>query len=323
MSFMRAFSRPTGAAAPSPAIIASVRPRRERLAKILGVVDERLPVRELEYVGGTEQPSLVAETPTYTVRAVRWPVLPGVNGEGLLLEPRGKPVANVVAIPEADWTPEMLVGLKEGVPPRAQFARHLAANGCRVLVPVLINRRDTLSGSKLIDRWTNQPHREFIYRMAFEMGRHVIGYEVQKVLAAAAWLSLAENAPPLGVIGYGEGGLLALYSAALEPRIKAAVVSGYFGPRENVWQEPIYRNVWCLLREFGDSSFNLEIRIWINDPTNGVSNVRSEVMLKVWDKFRENGIEVPYPQRDVHFRADDRLAVEHLPAELRRPAGAA
>jgi small-conductance mechanosensitive channel len=79
----------------------------------------------------------------------------------------------------------------------------------------------------------------------------------------------------------------------------------------------------CLLREFGESSFNLEIRIWINDPTNGVSNVRSEVMLKVWDKFRENGIEVPYPQRDVHFRADDRMSVEHLSAELRRPDGAA
>jgi small-conductance mechanosensitive channel len=79
----------------------------------------------------------------------------------------------------------------------------------------------------------------------------------------------------------------------------------------------------CLLREFGDSSFNLEIRIWINDPTNGVSNVRSEVMLKVWDKFRENGIEIPYPQRDVHVLAGDRVSVEQLPAELGRPADAA
>jgi small-conductance mechanosensitive channel len=79
----------------------------------------------------------------------------------------------------------------------------------------------------------------------------------------------------------------------------------------------------CLLREFGDSSFKLEIRIWINDPTNGVSNVRSEVMLKVWDKFRANGIEIPYPQRDVHVVTDERLPVERLPAELGRPADAA
>jgi len=60
-----------------------------------------------------------------------------------------------------------------------------------------------------------------------------------------------------------------------------------------------------------------------NDPTNGVSNVRSEVMLKVWDKFRENGIEIPYPQRDVHVLAGDRVSVEQLPAELGRPADAA
>ena len=59
---------------------------------------------------------------------------------------------------------------------------------------------------------TNQPHREFIYRMAFELGRHIIGYEVQKVLSLVDWMSLAETAP-IGVIGYGEGGLIALYSA--------------------------------------------------------------------------------------------------------------
>jgi small-conductance mechanosensitive channel len=79
----------------------------------------------------------------------------------------------------------------------------------------------------------------------------------------------------------------------------------------------------CLLREFGDSSLKLEIRIWINDPTNGASNVRSEVMLKVWDKFRASGIEIPYPQHDVHVVTDERVPVERLPAELGRPADAA
>jgi cephalosporin-C deacetylase-like acetyl esterase len=54
-------------------------------------------------------------------------------------------------------------------------------------------------------------------------------------------------------MGYGEGGLIALYSAAVDTRIDAAVVSGYFQPREGLWQEPVYRNVWGLLREFGDA----------------------------------------------------------------------
>jgi len=69
----------------------------------------------------------------------------------------------------------------------------------------------------------------------------------------------------------------------------------------------------CLLREFGDSALKLEIRIWINDPTNGVSNVRSEVMLKVWEKFCAEGIEIPYPQRDLHV-----IAGETVPVELRQ-----
>lgn len=58
----------------------------------------------------------------------------------------------------------------------------------------------------------------------------------------------------------------------------------------------------CLVKGFGDSSVDLEIRIWISDPMNGCSNVKSEVLLGVWDRFHQNGIEIPYPQRDVHLR---------------------
>jgi dienelactone hydrolase len=180
-----------------------------------------------------------------------------VDAEGLLLEPKGKPVACVVALPDADWTPEMLVGLAKGVAWQSQFARHLAANGCRVLVPTLIDRRDTYSGNAKLGRMTNQPHREFIYRMAFEMGRHIIGYEVQKVLAAVDWFAREKDHPPIGVYGYGEGGLLAFFSAALDTRIQVVYVSGYFGPREKLYQEPIYRNVWGLLREFGHAEVSL------------------------------------------------------------------
>lgn len=59
----------------------------------------------------------------------------------------------------------------------------------------------------------------------------------------------------------------------------------------------------CHLIEFGDSSVNLEIRVWIQDPVKGVTNVLSEVRLNVWQKFRENGIEIPFPQRDLHLRS--------------------
>jgi len=230
----------------------SVEPNRQRLRKIIGAVDPRVAPVDVELVATTSTPALVAETKSYRVHAVRWPVLKGVDAEGLLLEPKGKIVANVVALPDCDWTPEMVTGLAPGVPAEGQFARRLVENGCRVLVPTLIDRRDNFSGNPSI-RMTNQPHREFVYRGAYEMGRHIIGYEVQKVLAAVDWFSRDAKAAPVAVYGYGEGGLLAFYSAALDDRIKSTVVSGYFGPREELWKEPIYRNTWALLEEFGDA----------------------------------------------------------------------
>lgn len=58
----------------------------------------------------------------------------------------------------------------------------------------------------------------------------------------------------------------------------------------------------CLLRGFGDSSVDLEIAFWISDPEKGLTNVESEVLLRIWDNFHEHGIEIPYPQRDVYLK---------------------
>ena len=227
---------------------------RKHLRRIIGAVDKRVPFAALRLDSTTAATALVARGTGYKVYSVRWPVFEGMDGEGLLLEPERAPVARIVAIPDADWSPEMLAGLAPGVDPSAQYARRLAENGCQVVVPILINRQDTWSGIPGI-RMTNQPHREWVYRMAFEVGRHIIGYEVEKVLAAVDWFE-NENAQrplPIGIAGYGEGGLLALYAGALDTRIDGLLVSGYFQPRERVWQEPIYRDVWGLLNEFGDA----------------------------------------------------------------------
>jgi small-conductance mechanosensitive channel len=62
-----------------------------------------------------------------------------------------------------------------------------------------------------------------------------------------------------------------------------------------------------MLTGFGDSSVDLEVRCWIADPVNGVGNIRSEMLLKIWDTFKENNIEIPYPQRDLHIRSDSRV----------------
>jgi len=94
------------------------------------------------------------------------------------------------------------------------------------------------------------------------LGRHLIGYEIQKILAAVDWCKRAEgsagdsegtNRVTVGVVGWGEGGLLALCSGALDPRIAVVGVSGYFDRRERLWQEPIERNVFGYLEAFGDA----------------------------------------------------------------------
>lgn len=63
----------------------------------------------------------------------------------------------------------------------------------------------------------------------------------------------------------------------------------------------------CLFIDFGDSALKLQLRFWIADAQNGVQNVKSAVLLRIWEKFRERGIEVPYPQRDLHIRSGGEL----------------
>ena len=232
----------------------SVAGKRAEFARIIGVIDDRTPVSALEFVCSTTDPFRVAATPTYDIHAIRWPVLDGVEGEGLLLRPKQPPIAHVIAVPDADCSPEMLAGLAPGLAPEQQFALRLVELGCQVVVPLLIDREHTWSGNPAI-RMTDQPHREYIYRMACEMGRHVIGYEVQKLLGLVGFFT-AQEAPenvPVAMFGYGEGGLLALYSGALDERIAAVGVSGHFRNRTQLWQEPLYRNVWRLLRGFSDA----------------------------------------------------------------------
>ncbi len=229
----------------------SLAEERAALAKILGMKDARVESPQLQVIAAPGRSGRIGIGPGYEIYAVRWPAFEDVTGEGLWLIPtvEGKEsLPGVVAIPDADVTPEMLTGLVEGVPPECRYAARLAAAGCRVLVPTLISREIAPRGSVRLT------HREFIYRPAYELGRHVIGYEVQKILAGVDYLrGVSSPKARLGVIGWGEGGMLAMYAAAVDPRIDAVCISGYFGPREEMWREPIDRNVFARLDRFGDA----------------------------------------------------------------------
>lgn len=58
----------------------------------------------------------------------------------------------------------------------------------------------------------------------------------------------------------------------------------------------------CRLLEFGDNGILLELRVWILDPENGVNGVRSDVNLEIWRRFKDAGITIPFPQRDVYIK---------------------
>jgi len=57
------------------------------------------------------------------------------------------------------------------------------------------------------------------------------------------------------------------------------------------------------LLNFGDNGIDLELRVWIADPQNGVGNVRSDINLAIWRLFKQAGITIPYPQRDLHIKS--------------------
>ncbi|MGL1863358.1 MAG: mechanosensitive ion channel [Pseudodesulfovibrio sp.] len=62
--------------------------------------------------------------------------------------------------------------------------------------------------------------------------------------------------------------------------------------------------------ELGDNGIRMELRIWIADAEKGVKNVKSDILFNICDLFEENGIEFPFPQRDVHIKQDSALQLE-------------
>jgi cephalosporin-C deacetylase-like acetyl esterase len=281
--------------------IQSLKQKRIEFSKIIGCIDPRVPNGGIQTIATIDQTALVSANDYFEIYQVRWSVLQGVDAEGYFLKPKRDPIARVVAIPDADWTPEQICGLMESP---TRFAADLAVMGCEVLVPTIVSRGNQFSENPSINRTANLTHREFIYRQAFEVGRHIIGYEVQKVLAAVdafTFRNQKHRDVPIGVCGVSEGGLLAFYSAAIDPRIDAALVSGYFSEREGVWNEPIYRNVWRLLDDFGDAQIAAMIA-----PRHLMIEVNPEIPIPA--PLPESGRRIAAPGQITQPNIDDVLA---------------
>lgn len=70
----------------------------------------------------------------------------------------------------------------------------------------------------------------------------------------------------------------------------------------------------CWLIEFGDSSLNFTLRYWIEDAQKGVTNTKGMVMMALWEAFTENGIQIPYPQREIYIHEASKLEPKAKPA---------
>lgn len=232
---------------------------RTRLQAIIGGSDPRTVGAAPEVISSLDGPTTLAHGGGIRVQAVRWPVLDGYAAEGLVVMPdAGEPRATVILLPDADYRAEQLVGLVESSDESAGLPLQLAAAGCRVIVPQPISRQQETRGDRV-----ELTDREYVYRCTYVLGRHPLGLEVQTVRALVDWLRLGpnasqeggpeEHAQPIAVAGYGEGGLVALLAAAVDTRIDAALASGVWGNRDRVWSEPLSRNVFGLLRDFGDA----------------------------------------------------------------------
>ncbi|MCX8108361.1 MAG: hypothetical protein N3G20_06110, partial [Verrucomicrobiae bacterium] len=182
-------------------------------------------------------------------------------------------MADVIAIPDCEWLPEQVVGLIPGVAETNQFPRRFAEAGCRVLVPALVDRGNRFSGNPGV-RQAKQSQREILWRAGYELGRALLGYELQRIIAAANWLESTRSGNPvfgvespaliagrsqgsrsgrIGIIGYGEGGLLALLAGAVDERFDPVGVCGAFGLLSRLPEHPIDHNIWRFLQKFGDA----------------------------------------------------------------------
>jgi small-conductance mechanosensitive channel len=96
-------------------------------------------------------------------------------------------------------------------------------------------------------------------------------------------------------------------SYACDPHkvIRIAIESAKAQPRVLANPAPV-----CFLVEFGESAVNFSLRFWIRDPAGGISNLRSAVMLALWDALKREGIDIPFAQREVNVKGPVTVMVE-------------
>lgn len=210
---------------------------RAKLRELIGAVDA--------FTVGKVDVHPQGDTEGIRVSLVEWP-LSRIGGIGPTAGSSGSLVRQfgVLLEPAGAGRREAMIAISDSDQSGAEgyFGYQMAKAGRVVYMPLFTQRR-AFSQPWLEDR-------QWLMRLAYQTGRHIIGAEVQQVLLAREWLAARENVGSVGVWGKGQGGMTALLAGALEPRLTQVVSEGYLDDEDKEWDQPEDRILWSWRRYF-------------------------------------------------------------------------
>ena len=189
-------------------------------------------------------------------------------------------IAAVVDYIAANFLPKEDVPVDAAMVARVE-GEHIYVNNCAVC------HGDGGNGAMWTKSSLNPPPRDFTSEQsAQELSRERMITSVTFGRLGTAMMSFANRLAPQElerVVDYVRGSFLGKAAAAAQPRVQA---------------EPAPK---ASIIEFADNGITLELGFWITDPQEGTTPLRSDITLAIWKAFREAGIEIPYPQREVRI----------------------
>jgi dienelactone hydrolase len=223
---------------------------RTSLRKMLGLVEA--------HPGNPEITTLHSDE-ALRVEEVSIPLEQDFSARALFFVPRRpQPGPAVIAIPPATQTREQFAGVGEGMTP-APWLTTLLQSGVAVTIPLMVEHSTDHPLSMALrgtPPWFPPKDRRLIlHRLGFIVGRTLVGLEVEQVIALGNFLASRPDvdASRIAVFGEGQGGMTALYAAAVDEQLAGATVVDYFDQRERCWSEPPDTMLYGQLNEFGDA----------------------------------------------------------------------
>ena len=224
----------------------SVKRHRDNLWRMLGVFDLK----------PTEYDRVPLERDSVQVEDVTVWLQPDFSARALVFAPAGGTVSGaVIAIPDANQLPYDLTGILEGATP-PPWLQTLLQHNVAVAVPLLVQRTDDCQICKQLGNYGGpKDERRILEELGFIVGRTMTGLDVQQVLAVRDFLTsrLTIDRDRIELLGTGQGGMIAFYSAAVDQDFSGVSVKDYFQKGENSWEEPVDRMLYGQLNEFGDA----------------------------------------------------------------------